>query len=100
MKKVLLLLMIGVILVCSGCGLSKYSAEKFNKIQPGMSYSQVSTIMGDGGELMASTSMPAVPGIMGAIKNDIYVWKNSDGSNMNVQFQNEKVIGKAQFGLK
>ena len=29
MKKALWILMIAVILVCSGCGLSKYSAEKF-----------------------------------------------------------------------
>ena len=73
--------------------------EKCNKIQTGMSYQQVSEIMGNPGELGASTSMPAVPGVMAAIESKIYLWKNSDGSNMNVQFQNDKVIGKAQAGL-
>jgi hypothetical protein len=29
----------------------------------------------------------------------MYIWKNSDGSNMNALFQNGKLLNKAQFGL-
>lgn len=84
----------------SGCvGPKKVTMEKFNKIQSGMSYKQVAQIMEDPGELGASTSMPGVPGVMEPLENKIYIWKNADGSNMNVQFQNDKVMGKAQAGL-
>ncbi len=84
---------------CDGASPKKITMEKFNKIQDGMSYQQVSEIVGDPGKLGASTTMPAVPGVMGAIESKIYMWQNPDGSNMNVQFQNNKVIGKAQAGL-
>ena len=30
----------------------------------------------------------------------MYMWQNSDGSNMNAMFQNDKLVNKAQFGLK
>lgn len=86
----------------AGCGgaSKKVTMEKFNRIQDGMSYSQVSSIMGDPGELGASTTMPGIPGIMEKLESKIYMWKNSDGTNMNVQFQNDKVMTNAQFGLK
>lgn len=91
-----------VVLLTAGCGgaSKKITMEKFNKIQDGMSYSQVSSIMGDPGELGASTTMPGIPGIIEKLESKIYMWKNSDGTNMNVQFQNDKVMTKAQFGLK
>lgn len=90
-----------VAMLMLGCSSTpkKVTMEKFNKIQTGMSYNEVKAVMGDAGELGAETTMPAVPGVMGALNNKIYMWKNSDGSNMNVQFQNDKVMGKAQAGL-
>ena len=102
-KAVLLVIcLLLVALLAAGCGgvSKKVTMEKFNKIQDGMSYSQVSSIMGDPGELGASTTMPGIPGIMEKLESKIYMWKNSDGTNMNVQFQNDKVMTKAQFGLK
>lgn len=83
---------------CDGIS-KKITIDKFNKVSSGMSYSQVATIMHDPGEMVALTSMPPIPGIMPGIKNRIYIWKNYDGSNINVQFQNDKAIGKNQAGL-
>jgi hypothetical protein len=30
----------------------------------------------------------------------MYAWQNADGSNMNAMFQNDRLISKAQFGLR
>lgn len=91
-----------VVLLTAGCGGAsrKVTMEKFNKIQDGMSYSQVSSIMGDPGELGASTTCLEFLVSWKNLESKIYMWKNSGGTNMNVQFQNDKVMTKAQFGLK
>lgn len=100
MKILRYLLLITLSLALFGCGISRnITIEKYNKISTGMSYQEVVSVMGEPGKEMASTSTPAVPGIMPSISHSIYGWQNSDGSNMSVQFQNGKSIGKAQFGL-
>ncbi len=37
---------------------------------------------------------------MPGIKTVMHQWMNSDGSNMNAMFQNDKLVQKAQFGLR
>lgn len=71
---------------------AKVTMDKYNKINNGMTYDQVKSILGDG--QLASQSL-----IMN-IKDEIYSWINADGSNMNVTFQGGKVDTKAQFELK
>lgn len=71
---------------------AKVTLAQYNKINNGITYDQVKAILGEGelssqGKIMDSTS-------------EIYSWINSDGSNMNVTFQNNKVESKAQFELK
>jgi len=73
------------------------SSSEFNQIEAGMSYSQVSNIIGSGGVLMSENRISA--GLGGEIHTVIYAWKNPNGSNMNAIFQNDKLISKAQFGL-
>jgi hypothetical protein len=65
-----------------------------------MSYSQVVFIIGEGGTESSSSTMEGVPGVMPSITTKLYMWQNSDGSNMNAIFQNDKLTTKAQFGLK
>jgi hypothetical protein len=74
--------------------------EKYNKVNPDMTIVQINTIAGIKGQEMSSTTMPAIPGIMGTLTSQVYSWANPDGSNMTIMFQNGKVISKAQFGLK
>lgn len=99
MKKVLLASLIVASLVISGCGgvsSNKYTLEKYNKIQTGMTYEQVKDIMGDPGQPSAESKMPA----SGEVVFRIYQWQNSDGSNMQISFTNNHVDMKAQAGLK
>jgi hypothetical protein len=49
------------------------------------------------GEVSLSMYTQIQPGMGYA---EMYSWTNSDGSNMNVMLQNDRVVSKAQFGLK
>lgn len=71
---------------------AKVTMDKYNKINNGMTYDQVKAILGEG-QLTSQTEMLGT-------KDEIYEWTNSDGSNMNVTFQDGKVDTKAQFELK
>jgi hypothetical protein len=73
---------------------------EFDMIRPGMSHSQASLIIGGDGEEMSSSRIEGVPGVMPAVETIMYHWVNANGSNMNAMFQNDRLISKAQFGLK
>jgi len=59
----------------------------------GMSYTDVTRVIGSAGEEMSRSEL-------GNIDTVMYSWKNRDGSNMNAMFQNDRLIQKAQFGLR
>lgn len=68
--------------------------EKFSKIQTGMTYQQVVDIVGTEGTLSTESSV-------GNLTYQIYYWYGSDGiSNATISFDNGKVSGKSQIGLK
>lgn len=71
--------------------------EEFNKIQTGMTYEQVKEIIGSDGTLTSDVSIGDEK-----YHTQIYSWYGNTitGANANVTFQNGKVIGKAQVGLK
>ena len=71
---------------------AKVTMDKYNKINNGMTYDQVKAILGEG--QLSSQSLIV------NVKDEIYSWINTDGSNMQVTFQNGKVDTKAQFELK
>jgi hypothetical protein len=52
------------------------------------------------GEEVSSNRIKGVEGFLPGIDTIMYVWKNPDGSNMNAVFQNEKMVSKAQIGLR
>ena len=72
----------------------------YNQIRNGMSYREVVGIIGSQGEELSSNRMEGVPGVMDSIETTMYMWQNSDGSNMNAMFQNDKLVQKAQAGLR
>lgn len=86
----------------AGCasGSDVVSKAEFDQISDGASYSQVVSIIGEEGTESSSGTMEGVPGVMPSITTKMYTWQNSDGSNMNAMFQNDKLVNKAQFGLK
>lgn len=71
----------------------------YTKIQNGMSYEQVTNIIGSQGEEVSQNHMDGVPGVMKSITTVMYQWMNENGSGMNAIFQNNKLVQKAQFGL-
>jgi len=74
--------------------------SEYNQIEYGMSYAQVVEIIGDPGEELSSNQMPGIRGYTPSITTVMYMWKNGGGANMNAMFQNDKLVQKAQFGLR
>ena len=71
----------------------------FDLIKKDMTYAEVVEILGKEGELMSESEF-------GDMRTVMYQWKatkkdkGSMGANMNAMFQNDKLISKAQYGLK
>ena len=71
--------------------------DEFNRIETGMSYENVVQIIGQEGELLSSVDL----NIGSDYATQMYVWYGSGSvANANVTFQGNKVISKAQIGLK
>src|SRR5262249_39773393 len=82
-----------------------YAADKrvtmsqYNRLSNGMSYLKVWDTLGSRGTETARIHADGVEGVMEPIETVSYSWVNSDGSNVMVVFQNDKLISKAQYGL-
>lgn len=72
---------------------SEVTKAEYDQIKNGMSYKEVVSIIGFEGEENSQNEIAGTKTIM-------YTWMNDNGSNMNAMFQNDKLIQKAQFGLK
>jgi hypothetical protein len=66
---------------------------EYEQIRDGMTYFQVTAIIGAGGQEMSRSDLAGYTTVM-------YGWSNSNGSNMNAMFQNGRLVNKAQFGLR
>jgi hypothetical protein len=66
---------------------------KYNAIREGMSYQEVTSIIGVQGQELSRSDLAEYTTVM-------YSWSNSNGSNMNAMFQNGRLVNKAQFGLR
>ncbi len=73
----------------------KITLEEYNKIQNGMSYDEVVSIVGSPGTDTATSGA-------GGFTIRMVSWEGNGmlGSNANVTFTNGAVSGKAQFGLE
>jgi hypothetical protein len=74
--------------------------DKYNQINQGMSYEEVKNIIGAEGEEVSRNKIDSIPGVMKSIETVMYQWINNNGSSMNAIFQNNKLLQKAQFGLR
>lgn len=91
--KYLATIILVLIILASTC-LAGVTMAQYNRIKSGMSYNKVVSILGQPTEELSSSEMMGITTVM-------YMWEgNSLGGNMNVMFQNKKVVSKAQFGLK
>ena len=101
MKRLFFVLILSIALLIIGCGASpKFTMEKYNRVRDGVSYFEVCAIMGEDGQEMSSSTMPGIPGVMTSLTTKAYGWKNPDGSNTIIMFQNDRMMMKSQFGLK
>jgi len=105
MKKISYLLSIGIMFTLLGCGTvtpknqPDMSMSEFEQIKDGMTYEQVTAIVGSPGEIVRETGIPA---------NEFYTTTyqfKGEGSmwgNVNAQlmFQSGKLTTKAQTGIK
>lgn len=70
------------------------TAAEFASLAQGMSYQDAIEVIGSPGELMSESELAGIRTVM-------YQWEgNSFGGNANAMFQNDKLVNKAQFGLK
>jgi hypothetical protein len=71
------------------------SLEEFKSLYDGCSYQDAVRIIGSRGELVSETSF-------GENHTEMYQWEGSGsaGANANAMFQNGKLVGKSQYGLK
>ncbi len=70
------------------------NAATFAQLKTGMKYADVVKIFGLEGEVLSENEM-------GGFKTVMYKWDGAGfGANVNVMFQNGKLVSKSQFGLK
>ena len=95
MKKLFILLTLSVSLIISGClNRDKYSLNQFESVKLGMSYYECTMILKDDGKLVGENYIP------GLVHTKLYSWKNKNGSNMLLMFQDNQLVQKNQYGLK
>jgi hypothetical protein len=66
---------------------------KYDRLKTGMSYHQAVEILGTEGVEVSSNELAGTKTVM-------YQWEAGVGANVNAMFQNDKLMQKAQFGLK
>ena len=69
------------------------SLAQFGLLQTGITYRQAVVILGKEGAEISSNDIAGTRTVM-------YQWPAGGMANMNAMFQNDKLISKAQFGLK
>ena len=106
-KVLLLIIVSGLVNACTLIN-STITKAKYDRVETGMTLSQVQNIAGKLGEASAEVSfnIPSIsvsPGLSNqsmGIKPAVYQWKNPDGSLMTAIFMNDKLVAKSQVNLK
>ena len=72
----------------------KVGLAQYQSLATGMSYSRVAAVLGCEGSELSRVDMVGFKTVM-------YMWQgNSFAANMNVMFQNDALVSRAQFGLR
>jgi len=102
MKKYFCIAAILIATLLTGCasGNDIVTLSEYNQISYGMSYSQVASIIGYEGIQTSGGTMDGIPGVMPSVTTEMYMWRNSDGSNLIVMFQNDALVNKTQTELE
>lgn len=101
MKKYILFFIFTLSLIFTGCASKdKYTMQQFERLYLGISYGECQNILGSQGELMSENYIPGIPGYTDSIHTAAFSWKNKNGSNIFLIFQNSRLVQKSQYGLK
>lgn len=65
----------------------------YSRIETYMTYQEAVAVLGQPGVEVSRSHIAGYETVM-------YQWANRDGSNMNAMFQNDRLVQKAQFGLR
>jgi hypothetical protein len=72
----------------------KVGLAQYQSLATGMTYSRVVAVLGCEGSELSRVDMAGFKTVM-------YMWQgNSFAANMNVMFQNDALVSRAQFGLR
>jgi len=71
----------------------RVTAEQYSRVESGMSYTEVVALMGVPTEELSKSQIRGTTTVA-------YSWRNYDGSNALIMFQNGRVISKAQAQLR
>jgi hypothetical protein len=74
--------------------------EMYGMMKEGISYDEARAVIGFDGEELSSNVIRGAPGVIEDVHTVAYSWKNWDGSNMLLMFQNDRLMSRSQFGLK
>jgi hypothetical protein len=74
----------------SACDVMK---SQYMQLKLKMTYAEAVKILGCEGEEISSSEMAG-------FKTSMYVWQGTGDANMNAMFQNDRLISKAQLGLR
>ena len=66
--------------------------QEFDRLTPQMRQTTVAAVLGGEGTLRSLTEI-------GSIETTVRSWQNPDGSNIQVTFQNDRLVSKVQSGL-
>ena len=67
--------------------------QHYGELRDGISYRRAASLLGSAGEEVSSTNI-------GGVRTVMYKWGSGGMANMNAMFQDDKLVSKAQFGLK
>jgi hypothetical protein len=73
---------------------AEVSYASFENLYNGMSYAEVCRVAGRQGTLSSQVSLNGAP------ETKLYTWTYPTGANFSVTFQDDKLVSKAQVGLK
>lgn len=77
----------------SGFSSSGVTMANYNRLETGMSYAQAVAILGEPGMEQSRSDIAGYTTVM-------YTWHATGIANMNAMFQNDRLVSKAQLGLK
>jgi hypothetical protein len=91
-KVATLVALVGLGFCLAGC--SSLTRKNFDKIQPGMTVSQVEKVLGKKDITGLPAGAPAIPDA-----TETLTWQEKKGKNISVGFKDGRVIGKNANGL-